>query len=235
MATLQTQDANILEAETINWRLIVYTVLAVLIVVGGGLGIYFYQLSQRNDAEAAARKELQSAKTPADFVQVADHFPGTTQATFALIGAADLSFAAKDFTNAEKHYRRVTNDSAVDPVLRDSAGIGLGSVFEAEKKTDDAAQAYLTVAHRGDKSPYSAYAYASAARIYDQGKNRDKERQILTEAAGLGGDSVFVKEIQSRLKSLNASAQTAGVAVPPGKPSVAPSSAPTAAPSKPTP
>jgi hypothetical protein len=42
MATLDSDDANILDAETINWRLIVYPILAALIVVVGALGYYFY-------------------------------------------------------------------------------------------------------------------------------------------------------------------------------------------------
>ena len=90
MATLQTQDANIFEREAVNWRLIVYPILALLVLVLGGLGLYYYQQSQRDEHELQARQEILKAKTPEALAQVADHFPGTSQANFALMAAAQL-------------------------------------------------------------------------------------------------------------------------------------------------
>ena len=170
MAILQTQDANILDADSVNWRIVVYPVLAVIILILGGLGYYYYHQSERDDQELQARQAILQAKTPEALTQVADRFPGTNQASFALLAAADLSISKRDFAGAAKTYSRVANSTDADPLLRDSAGVGLAATLDMQNKLDDAASAYLTVARRGKKSPYAPYAYVAAARIYEQKK-----------------------------------------------------------------
>jgi len=207
MAILQTDETNILDAETINWRLIVYPILAVLVVVIGGLGYYYYLQNQRQDLEASARAALVEAKTPEEMVKVADQFPGADQGTLALLNAADASFAKQDYTAAIQSYQRIIQTVTTNPELRDSAQVGLASAFEANGKVDDAINAYLSVAREGVKSPYAPYAYSSAARLYEQRGDKDDERKILTEAASLDPDSPFVKEAQNKLKQMAAAEQ----------------------------
>jgi len=220
MATLESQDANILDADPVNWRLVVYPIVGLLILVLGGLGIYYYTLGQRQLREDQARTAFLQAKTPEALIQVADQFPKTTHAVFALLSAADLSFAKKDFDAADKDYQRVLDGPDNDAVLRDSAQVGLASSLEAGNKTDNALNAYLTVARRGNGSPYAPYAYSSAARIYDQKNDKENERKILTEAAGLNGESPYVKQAQMKLRALNATATSPGTnaALVPAKP-----------------
>ncbi len=207
MATLDSQDANILDAEAINWRLIVYPIVAVLVVVLGGFGIYYYTLSQQQIHESQARQAFLQAKTPETLIQVADQYPKTTHAAFALISAADLSFAKKDYDASGKDYQRVIDSSDVDAGLRDSAQIGLASSLEAGGKIDDALNAYLKVANRGNSSPYAPYAYSSAARLYEQKNDKDDERKILTQAAALSAtESPFVKQAEGKLRELNQTA-----------------------------
>src|SRR5882724_10009066 len=100
MATLESDDSNILDAETINWRLVVYPILAALVVLVGGFGYYYYLQNQREQLEASARDALVQAKTPEELVKVADQFPGTNQGTLALLGAADGSLAKRDYAAA---------------------------------------------------------------------------------------------------------------------------------------
>jgi len=207
MAILQTDETNILDAETINWRLIVYPILAVLVVVIGGLGYYYYLQNQRQDLEASARAALVEAKTPEEMVKVADQFPGADQGTLALLNAADASFAKQDYTAAIQSYQRIIQTVTTAPELRDSAQVGLASSFEANGKVDDAINTYLIVAREGVKSPYAPYAYSSAARLYEQRGDKDNERKILTEAASLDPDSPFVKEAQNKLKQMTAAEQ----------------------------
>jgi len=207
MAILQTDDANILDAETINWRLVVYPILAVLVVVVGGLAYYYYLQDQRDQLETSARAALVAAKTPEDLVKVADQFPGADQATVALLSAADGSFAKRDYAAAIQSYQRILQAATTNPDLRDSAQIGLASSLEANGKTDDALNAYLVVAQEGDKSPFAPYAYNSIARLYDQRGDKDNERKILTEAASLDPDSPFVKQAQNKLKEMAAAEQ----------------------------
>src|ERR1700683_5379257 len=119
MATLHTDEANILDAETINWRLVVYPVLAALIVLVGGFGYYYYLQNQREQLETAARAALVEAKTPEEMVKVADQFPKADQATIALMGAADASFAKRDYATAIQDYQRIIQSESTDPELRD--------------------------------------------------------------------------------------------------------------------
>ncbi|MCE0483868.1 MAG: tetratricopeptide repeat protein [Methylacidiphilales bacterium] len=221
MATLGTDDSNILEAEPINWRLVVYPLALAAIVLLGGFGYYYYAQMQRDALEAQARIVVSQAKTPEDFLKAADQFPNTNQATMALLAAASLSFDKKDYDAAIKDYQRIISNASTDTTLRDSAQLGLGSTLAATGKLDDAINVYLTVARRAEKSPYAPYAYQAAASLYEQKGDKDNQKKILTEAVGLGTDSMFVKEAQSKLKELNptpATPTTISLSAPPPPP-----------------
>jgi predicted negative regulator of RcsB-dependent stress response len=202
MAILTTDDRNIVEADAINWRLIVYPLLAVLVLLVGGFGVYYYQLNQREVEEGEARAALVLAKTPADMVKVADRYPGTTQASLALIDAASASFDLKDFAGATQDYQRVVSDGKAPAELRDSARLGLGSCLTAQGKPDQAVPAYLDVAHKGNQSPFAPVAYYLASKIYADRKDKAGEQAILQQAVQLGGDSIFVKNAADQLKAL---------------------------------
>jgi predicted negative regulator of RcsB-dependent stress response len=214
MAILQSPDANILDAEEVNWRRIVYPVIGFIVLLLAGLGIYYYQLSQRDAREAQARQAFTQAKTPEALVQVADKFPGTTHADFALIRAADFSMGKKDYTGAAHDYQRVADGTGADAVLRDAGRIGLASAQEAQSKLDDALQSYLTVAQRGPNTPYAPFAYISAARLYAEKKDTEDERKTLSAAVDLGGDSAFVKQADYMLKALDAARPSGASAAP---------------------
>jgi hypothetical protein len=212
MATLESDERNIIERDAINWRLIVYPILAILVVLVCGFGIYYYQLNQRDQAETQARTALAAAKTPDDMVKVADDFPHTTQAAVALLSAANTSFSSKDYPDALKNYQRVTDTAETPADLRDSAQLGLASVQQADGKSNDAVQSYLEVAHKGSQSPFAPVAYYQVARIYEDRKDKANEVRALQNAVRLGGDSVFVKQAASMLKSLQTVPDTATAA-----------------------
>ena len=228
MATLESDEANIFDAETINWRLVVYPILLVVVVGVGALVFYYYQQTQREALETSAHDALVAAKTPAEFIKVADQFPAADQATLALFGAADASFAARDFAGSIQSYQRIIQSPASDAGLRDSAKVGLAAAQEAAGKVDDAIATYLEVGREGAKSAYAPFAFSSAALLYDQRGDKDNERKILTEAASLDPDSPFVKQIQAKLKDLT----TAPITVPVPAPS-APASTPAPVPPAP--
>lgn len=227
MATLESDDSNIFDAETGNWRLVVYPVLLAVILVLGGVGYYYYQQAQREILEGKAREAVMAAKTPEELIKAADDFPGTTQATLALLSAASQSFEKKDYDAAIKDYQRIIGTVSTDAILRDSAQLGLGSSLEAsgKSKTEDVIAAFMVVAERGDTSPYAPYAYHAVATIYDQKGDKENERKILMQAASLGGDSPFVKEAQSKLKELAGSAAATPSVTP--EPTAAPTPIPT--------
>jgi hypothetical protein len=204
MATLDSPDSNVLDAEAVNWRFIVYPLVAVLILLLGGCGLYFYLQNARAEHEAQARQAYLDAKTPAALVQVAGQFPGTTHAAMALIAAGNLSYDQKDYASAEKYYQQVADLSGLDETMRDSARLGYASALEATGASDSqAADAYLTVAQRGKASPFASYAYIAAAHLYERQHNTDKERELLLQAASIDTDSPFGQEAQKLLQSLN--------------------------------
>ncbi len=84
MASLESDERNIIEAEDFNWRVVVYPILAIVAVLVIGFGIYYYQLNQREQAEEQASAALANAKTPADIANVADSYPDTIQAAVGL-------------------------------------------------------------------------------------------------------------------------------------------------------
>jgi predicted negative regulator of RcsB-dependent stress response len=211
MATLESDDRNIVEADAVNWRLIVYPILAVAVILLGGFGYYYYQLNEREQEETDARAQLVLAKTPADMVKVADQFPQTTQAALALIDAADASYAGKDYDGALKDYQRVIASEQAPVELRDSAQVGIGSTQEASGKPEDAIRSYLAVAQKGSHSPFAPFAYHAVAQIYEARKDKDDELRILQQTLQLGGDSPFVKEAEARLKELTSAPGSGGL------------------------
>jgi predicted negative regulator of RcsB-dependent stress response len=221
MATLESDDSNILDAETVNWRLIAYPILAALVVAVGGLGYYYYLQNQREELEASARDAVVQAKTPEDLVKVADQFAGTDQATLALLGAANGSFVKRDYAAAIGDYQRIVQTVTTDPDLRDPAQLGLASSLEANGKTDDAINAYLEVARRGAKSPYAPFAYNAVANLDEERGDKDNEREVLTEAVTLDPDSSFVKQAQAKLKQLTPAAQSPVSVTVPATPAAA--------------
>jgi tetratricopeptide (TPR) repeat protein len=215
MATLQSDDANLLDQEPFNWRLIVYPALVIFVVVCAGLAWYFQQLQARETREETARAALVKAKTPADFLAVAAQYPKTDQATLALISAGQASFDAHDYPGAVTAYQKVTDDATTDPELRDTAQLGRAAALEASGKTDDAVLAYMEVAQRGSKSAFAPFAYNAVAHVYDDRGDKDHERKILTEAAGLDPNSLFTKQAQAKLRTLTPPpAEPASPAIP---------------------
>lgn len=206
MATLQTDEANIVDADAINWRLIVFPALVVLIIGFGALGYYYYLQNQRETAETQARLALVKATTPEEFLKVAEQYPHTDQATLALLSAADAAFAKQNYDGALDAYRQVIENPSLSQIWHDTAILGSASAYEAKNDTDKAITAYLNVAHRGDQSPFAPYAYNAAARIYDQRGDKSNETTILGQAAGLDPASPFTRMAQEKLKELVPSA-----------------------------
>jgi predicted negative regulator of RcsB-dependent stress response len=226
MAIPESADANIIDVEAVNWRMIVYPVVLAIVLLLGGFGYYYYQLEQRNETEAQARDLLIEAKTPEQFAKVADQFPHTDQAALALLSSAQTSFDQKAYPDAIKSYQRVIDAADIDTTLSDSAQIGLAAAQEASGKIEDAIKTYLVVARRGKDSPYAPFAYDVAARLYEQKGDKENERLTLISLAGLGTDSPFVKQAGQKLKTLESQPALAPV-------SAAPISTPAPAPAAP--
>ena len=228
MAILDSSEANILDVETVNWRYVVYPVVVAVVLGLGALTYYYNQQQKRDAAETAARSALILAKTPEALLKVADDFPGTDNATLALLAAAEESFSKLDHAAAIKDYQRVIDNKNTVAILAESARLGLGSALEASGKLEEATTTYLEVAHRNAKSPYAPYAYVTAARLAEQRGDKDAARKILSEAIGLSTESPFITQAKTKLKELTetpvppAPTAPAGTAPVPAVPTVTP-------------
>ncbi len=204
MATLEREDANIIDAEETNWRLIVYPALVVVIVVVGVLAYYYYVQSQRQELETAARAALVKATTPEEMLKVAADFPHTDQATVAVLSAASASFDKHDYAAALADYQRISGDVAVLPELRDSATLGVASSQEASGKVNEAIATFLDVARRGAGQPLCALRLQHH-RDPLRAAWRQGEREAHPDRGhALDPDSIFTKQAQYRLKEMTA-------------------------------
>jgi len=221
---MMADDSNILDAETINWRMVAYPIVVAVVVLFCGFGYYYYQQSVKEQLASQAGEAIAQAKTPEQLVKVADQFPTTDQATLALLSAAGQSFDKKDYAAATKSYQRALSITDENSYLHDSAQVGLAATFDALGNTEEALHAYMAVAHRGNNSPYAPFACQALASIYEQRGDKSNERQILSELAGLGSDSPFVKDAAAKLKEFT-SANDAPLSSPqtnPGAPAPTP-------------
>ena len=200
MATLESGDTNILEGDAINWRLIVYPLVAVLVLIVGGFSLYYYQQNQLEIQEGQARAAVVEANTPQALVAVADQFPKTTQATLALLQAGNQAVAKKDWATAQSAFQRAKDNTKSPSELNDAAQIGLAATLEGTGKLEEAIQGYLALAHEGKASAYTPFAYVAAAKLYGKKGDKPAERSTRIELAGLGGDSDFVRQAQAELK-----------------------------------
>jgi len=217
MSTLQTDDPNIIDAEEVNWRWIVYPLVLVLLVAIGGFSVYYYLQSAQDAAEAEARTALLKATTPAEFLKVAEQYPKTDQAMLALFSAANASFDQRDYDGAKTAYQKIIDNPVLTAQWRDSASLGVASCDEAKGDGDKAISEYLEVARRGDASPFAGYAYNCVARIYDARGDKKTEVAILQQAADLNPNSPSAQMAQQRLKSLAPAQQS--MSFPVGNPS----------------
>ncbi len=227
MATLESDEANIFDAESVNWQVIVIPIVLAVLVALGGVAYYYYQQTQRDDLENKARAALVEAKTPEEFLKVADQYPSADQATLAVFSAANAAFTKRDFAGAISSYQRILSGSTASPQLRDSAQLGLASAQEAAGKPDDAIASYLVVGNEGAKSPFAPFAFNAVAQIYEQRNDKANETKTLTQLAALDPDSPFVKEAQFKLKELNTPPMTVPVPAA-AAPAAAAPTAPTA-------
>lgn len=203
MASLEPDERNIIEGQEINWRVVAYPVILVVVLALVALGVYHYELQQHEEGEEKAAAALAAAKTPAEIMKIAEQYPDTIQSDVGLMHAGDLFYTAKDYDGAAKAYQRVIDSKQAPEELRDSAQLGLASAQEASGKGDDAIHTYLAVAQKGSASPFAPVAYHQAAAIYASRQDKANEEKILQQALRLGGDSPFVKEAADRLKALS--------------------------------
>ncbi len=227
---------NLVDSDSIPWRIYMAIIGAVAIVIFGTAGLYTWHVEVVSELNDQANQALQNAKTAADKIKVADTFPGTDPAARALILAGQDDYASGDFTSAIQVDQRLL-DSFPNHPLHESAEVGKACALEAAGKLDDAETLFLQIARRADKSPYSSYAWLQAACICQQKGDVTALKTILQEAPPLetketpGMSGLFKHELNSIALSLTHTPSPVPAVSPSPKPSE-PATPPKPSPSK---
>lgn len=153
-------------------KLVIVTVVAGLLVVGGIRGWYYYRNSQASSA-VALFAQLQGAERASDHkkvldiaTQIVDHYAATPYAVLAALAAAKSAFDTGDLALAKSRLQW-TVDNAKDDESRDVARLRLARVLIDEKKPDEALK--LLEAKHGD-SFNGLYADVKGDVLFAQGK-----------------------------------------------------------------
>ncbi len=156
-------------------KLVMVTVVAGLLVVGGIRGWQYYLNSQATSA-VALFAQLQGAERASDHkkvrdiaAQIVDHYGSTPYAALAALAAAKSDFDTGDLP-AAKTRLQWTMDNAKEDELRDLARLRLARVLIDEKKPDEALK--LLETKHGD-SFTGLYADVKGNVLLAQGKRQE--------------------------------------------------------------
>jgi len=156
-------------------KLVMVTVVAGLLVVGGIRGWQYYRNSQATSA-VALFAQLQGAERASDHkkvrdiaAQIVDHYGSTPYAALAALAAAKSDFDTGDLP-AAKTRLQWTMDHAKEDELRDLARLRLARVLIDEKKPDEALK--LLETKHGD-SFTGLYADVKGNVLLAQGKRQE--------------------------------------------------------------
>ncbi len=156
-------------------KLVMVTVVAGLLVVGGIRGWQYYRNSQATSA-VALFAQLQGAERASDHkkvrdiaAQIVDHYGSTPYAALAALAAAKSDFDTGDLP-AAKTRLQWTMDNAKEDELRDLARLRLARVLIDEKKPDEALK--LLETKHGD-SFTGLYADVKGNVLLAQGKRQE--------------------------------------------------------------
>ena len=149
----------------------------IVIVVGGGLGMFIHNRSQR---EVRAGEALSEVLTPATstatplpgqlegYLKVAQDFPGSKAAARAIVMAASMQFAQSNYVEAEKLFQREIKEYP-ESDWRSEANMGIASCYEQFGKTNEALAKFEEI--RKSSAPEADDAKLKVASILEaQGK-----------------------------------------------------------------
>jgi tetratricopeptide (TPR) repeat protein len=200
----------------------------IVIVVGGGLGMFIYNRSQQEVRAAQALSEVQAPATSTaaplpgqleGYLKVAQDFPGSKAAARAIVMAGSLQFAQSNYVEAEKLFQRELKEYP-ESDWRTQANMGIASCYEQLGKTNEALTKFEEI--RKSSAPEADDAKLKVASMLEaQGKVVDAlklydELFKSYPAAGLGMEAAMkLEDLTNRIPAL---ATNLAPVIPPAAP-----------------
>lgn len=188
----------------------------IIIVVGTGLGLFFYNRSQREVRASDALSEVRAPVTPGQpappvppeaYLKVATEYAGTKAAVRAILEAGGAFFVQGQYGDSQKQFERVLREYPESP-WRAEATLGIARTSEALGKTNDAVAKYEEV-RKMATAAVADEAKLDLARVYEaQGRQVDAVKMYdeLVKAypySGLGAEAgMRMEDLTNRIPSL---------------------------------
>jgi predicted negative regulator of RcsB-dependent stress response len=180
------------------------------VVIGFGIAIYRYNADQRelaaSDALLKLKTTLSSSDTAnppdaADYLKVAQQYPGTSAAERALLLAGSTLFTQGKYAEAQAEFSKFQRDRPQGPFAA-TAAYGIAASLEAQGKQDEALAPYQNLSVRYPNSSVLDDAKLAIARIYEA-KNQPKQAlQMYDELTKPGALSTTGSEAMLRKDDL---------------------------------
>ena len=201
-----------------QYKLPIIAVVAVLVL--GGLGFAGFQLySQKQAANAAAL--LARAKSPSEFENVIERYPGSGAAASAYLLLASQERAKKDYSAANVTLRKFIDQFPKHELIT-SAWMGVAANLESLGKGDEALSTYQRLVTEYPQSFNAPLALLSQVPLLKAKGRPDEARRVCETILSQYRDSILLSEALRELQKLpKAAVQSAPVpasATPTAKP-----------------
>lgn len=199
-----------------------WTVVGILLVVGAGVGAYwFYQEQQKNraasleylglqyyrqqapadDKGAASSEEENYKKAVEQYQKILQDYPRTPSASIAPFYLGNTYMDLKDFDSAISAYRAFLEKNKKNDILVGITYQRLGYAYLAKNNPEEARQAFesverLTGALNRDQADYEL------GRIDEASGKKDEAIKRYQEIVSRYPDSLFLAEAQRRLSAM---------------------------------
>lgn len=175
-------------------------IAAVIVLLLGGLGFAGYQFYQQQQANAAAAM-LAGAKTPQDFQQVIEKYPGSGPAASAGLLLANAQRGEKKYADANVTLRKFI-DQFPKHELVTTAWMGVAANLDSLGKTDEALSTYQRLATEYPQSFNAPLALFSQVPLLKAKGRSDEARRVCETIVSQYRDSVFMNEALRELQKL---------------------------------
>ena len=147
---------------------------AIVVIVGGGIGIYNLYKSNREAEANTALSDIKPLSDPDEqtnaaaadpYIKVAASYSGTGAAARACLLAGDILFQSGKYQEAQQQFSRFLSEYPDYP-LADQALIGIAKSYEAQGNLADAATRYKDFVDHHPASSALQDARSSLARVY---------------------------------------------------------------------
>jgi predicted negative regulator of RcsB-dependent stress response len=174
--------------------------LIAAIVIGFGVYIYSYNADQKELAASDALLKLRTSvggvdvtnpPAPAEYLRVAEAYPGTSAAERAVLLAASALFTQGKYADAQTEFTKFLRDRPQSPFAA-SAAYGVAASEEAQGKADEALTGYQNLSVRYPNSSVLEDAKLATARLYEAKKQPEQALRVydeLLKSPGMGSAS----------------------------------------------